>query len=254
MNPSLSTPRSRALSLTLAATLLAATLLAPLWAWAMERVVGSGRTATESRNTGDFQSIALRGSIDAVVRQGPATGVTVTADDNLLPLLETVVEQGSSGAQLVVRWKSGVNLSTRSKSQVQVVTPRLTAVASSGSGDVRIESFSTPELRLALSGSGDAALAALKTEDFRITIAGSGDVKADGSAARLKISIAGSGDVSAGELRAEDVNVSIAGSGDVAVHAQKKLSVSIAGSGDVSYTGDPELTRSVAGSGRVKRR
>jgi hypothetical protein len=226
----------------------------PPAAQAAERVVGSGRAASEPRSVGDFEAISLDGSIDITVRQGAATSVTATADDNLLPLLETQVETGASGPRLVVRWKPGTSLSTRGKVQVQVFTPRLVALAIAGSGDARIESFSTPSLKLALSGSGDAALPDLKTEILNIAISGSGDVKADGAAARLKISVAGSGDVMARDLRADEVSVSIAGSGDVAVHAQKKLAVSIAGSGDVVYSGDAEVSRSVAGSGTVKRR
>jgi len=250
---------SAAISLALPGALnamLGSALLVPAAAQAAERVVGSGRTATEARKVGDFEAISLNGSIDVTVRQGAETSVSATADDNLLPMLETIVEagpSGPSGARLVVRWKSGTNLSTRNKVQVQIVTPRLVALGSAGSGDARIESFNTPSLKLSLAGSGDAALPGLRAEELQISIAGSGDVKADGQAARLKITIAGSGDVMARELRADDVSVRIAGSGDAAVQAQKKLAVSIAGSGDVIYVGDAEVTRSVVGSGSVKR-
>ncbi|MCW5633153.1 MAG: DUF2807 domain-containing protein [Rubrivivax sp.] len=238
----------------LAAAAFAASLAAPPAAWARERVVGSGRAATEARTVGDFDAVGLLGSIDVVVRQGAKTSVSVTADDNLLPLLETVVEPSGSGARLVVRWKSDANLTTRSKPVVQVVTPRLTVLAVAGSGDARVEAFSTPSLRVALSGSGDAALTGLKTESCEIALSGSGDVRADGEATRLRIRIAGSGDVAARDLRADEVSVSIAGSGDAVVQAQKKLDVAIAGSGDVTYRGDAEVSSTVAGSGSVRRR
>ena len=240
----------------LAAAPLLASLIAPGAAFAAERVVGSGRLVAEARNVGEFEAIALRGSFDVVVRQGSATSLSITADDNLLPLIEAVVEPGASsgGPRLTLRWKPGVSLTTKSKTQVLVVTPRLVAVASSGSGDLRVESFSTPSLVLSLSGSGDAALPGLKTDELRIGIAGSGDVKTEGEASRLKVNIAGSGDVLAKDLRVMEAVVSIAGSGDVAVQVQKKLTVSIAGSGNVTYSGEPEVTRSVAGSGTIKRR
>jgi hypothetical protein len=240
----------------LAAALALASLgLGSAPAWAAERVAGSGNSATEIRDgLGEFEAIALRGSIDLVVRQGSPSAVSVTADDNLLALVETTVQGGSGGPRLVVRWKPGTSIHTRSKVTVQVTTPRLGALASAGSGDIRVEALDTPRLELSLSGSGDAALARLKTEELRISISGSGDVKAEGQASRLRISIAGSGDVDATRLPTDEASVSIAGSGDVAVTAVKKLSVSIAGSGDVIYTGEPEVTRSVAGSGTVKRR
>lgn len=247
----------QALSTSLAAALSGAflvALLTPAASWAGERVIGSGRSATEARSVAAFESIRLEGSIDLTVRQGEATSVSATADDNLLAHLETVVEGGAASPRLVVRWKPGANLSTRGKVQVNVVTPRLVALASAGSGDVRVDAFSTPSLDLSLAGSGDAALAGLRTEALQIAIAGSGDVRAEGQAQRLKVSVAGSGDVRAQALRAEEVSVSVAGSGDVAVHALKALSVTIAGSGDVVYTGNAVVSRSIVGSGTVRRR
>jgi hypothetical protein len=212
-------------------------------------LTGSGSSATEARPVGEFQAISLRGSIDAEVRQGP-TAVSVTADDNLLPHLETVVEDGT----LQVRWKSGTSLRTRGKVQVNISTPRLTSAASSGSGDVRIDGFDTPSLKLALSGSGDAQLRALTTDELTVTISGSSDVKGSGKARKVSIGIAGSGNVRLGDLKADDVKVSIAGSGDAEVNAAKALEVKIAGSGDVLYSGDAALTSRVAGSGTIRKR
>lgn len=221
---------------------------------AAARVTGSGTTATETRPTGAFQAIALRGSIDLEVRQGDAIAVQVQADDNLLPLLETVVEPGASGPVLQVRWKSGQSLTTRGPTKVNVVMPTLSAIASAGSSDVRVEAFRTPGLKLSLSGSGDALLDGLQTEVLEIGIAGSSDVKGSGRAARLSVTISGSGDVELGEMAADEVSVRIAGSGDAEVQAQKSIEVSIAGSGDVSYRGDAALRASIAGSGTVRRR
>lgn len=250
---------SAALSATLAAALTVA-LLAPSTTWAGERVVGSGRSATEVRQVGGFEAIHLAGSIDLIVRQGEATSVTATADDNLLAHLETAVETGVPGAsgmpgpRLVVRWRPGSNLSTRGKVQVHVVTPRLVALSSAGSGDMRIEALDTPRLELTLAGSGDASLLALQADVLQIAIAGSGDLRAEGRAQRLKVRVAGSGDVQGQALRADEVIVAVAGSGDVAVQAWKTLDVTIAGSGDVAYSGDAAMKASIVGSGTVRRR
>ena len=244
------TPDRRRLS----AGLVAATLgLLPVLA-AAAGVTGSGTSATEARAIGGFQAIALRGSIDLEVRQGEATSVQVQTDDNLLPYLETAVEPGASGPVLHVRWQSGTSITTRSRTRVTVVMPALSAIAGAGSGDIRVESFSTPSLKLSLAGSGDALLAGLRTDALSLSIAGNADVKGSGRAAKLSITISGSGDVELGELVAEEVSVRIAGSGDAEVHAQKSLDVSIAGSGDVVYRGDAALKSSVAGSGTIRRK
>ncbi len=215
---------------------------------------GSGKSATESRSVGEFEAIAVSGSMDIVVRQGTQPALQVEADDNLLPLLETVVESGSKGATLHIRWKKGEYLHTRSKVKVAVVATKLSALSSAGAGDIRLEAFKTPALQVTLAGAGEARVQDLVTDELSVRISGSGDVSGSGSAGKLAVSIAGSGDVRLTDLRSDDVSISIAGSGDAAVNAQKTLNVRIAGSGDVSYVGDPAVKTSVAGSGSVKKK
>jgi hypothetical protein len=216
---------------------------------AMAATQGSGTSATETRSVGDFNGVATHGSIDLLVRQG-ATSVQVQADDNLLPLLETVVEGGT----LHVRWRKGQSINTRSKVLVTIATPQLTTLSGSGSGDIKLEAYRTPALQLRLSGSGDARLDQLTTDELDLRISGSSDVIGAGSAGKVKIAISGSGDVRLADMRAEDVSIRIAGSGDAQVNANKTLDVSIAGSGDVSYSGAAAVKTSVAGSGTVRRR
>jgi hypothetical protein len=218
-------------------------------------VTGSGKTASESRPLTGFQAIALRGPVDLVLRQGSHEAVEVRADDNLIPLVETRVEERGSGRTLVVGLRKGESVHTRNRLVVTVDAVQITALASTGSGDIKVESLKTPSLQLAIDGSADARFASLQTGELNIAINGSGDVDASGSATRLKITIAGSGDARLARLQSDEVAVSIAGSGDADVVANKTLSVSIAGSGDVVYRGTGTLvSSSVVGSGGVKHR
>jgi hypothetical protein len=241
-----------ALSLLPPVLLLAAALLGPVSSEAA--TAGSGSVATEARAVSDFEAIAISGAMSLEVRQTGKESVTVTADDNLLPLIETVVEDGRSGRTLHIRTRRGESYRSRQPVKVVVEVVRLTSLAMSGSGDTRVETLKTPRLRASLSGSGDLRLTALSTEEFDVGVSGSADVQAAGQATRVKLRIAGSGDAKLGELTAEDVTVSIAGSGDATVHADKALSVMIAGSGDVRYRGAASDVRSkVAGSGGVRK-
>ena len=221
-------------------------------------LAGQAATATETRNVPEFTAIAASGSVNISISQGAVTSVQVTADDNVLPNIETVVETGKRGPTLQVRlkregWGWGKNYNT-GPVNIVIVTPKLTGLASAGSGDIRVAALQTPALQLSISGSGNALLAGLSADELGVSIAGSGDVRADGRTGKLSVSIAGSGDVRLGDLRSDEVSVKIAGSGDAVVQAQKTLSVSIAGSGDVVYSGEASVKSSVAGSGSVKKR
>jgi hypothetical protein len=234
---------------------LIAVLLAGAALAAQAATTGSGKAASEARTVSGFTSIVLRGDIDLVVRQAAREAVRVSTDDNLLPLLQTVVETSGDQRSLVIQWPRGDSVRAKSRSVVEVEVVDLGAISTSGSGDVSVESLKTPALAVSVSGSSDARLTKLETAQLRLSVAGSGDVQAAGQAGRLSISIAGSGDVRTRELAADDVSVSIAGSGDASVQANKSLAVSIAGSGDVDYGGSVTLTRSsIAGSGNLRRR
>ncbi|MDE2370328.1 MAG: DUF2807 domain-containing protein [Burkholderiales bacterium] len=234
--------------------LFVAAALAPLLTSlaALAFTLGSGHVQTQTRQVAAFQSVASSGDFDLRITQGPQQ-LTVSADDNLLPLLETVVEGSGAGATLKLRWKRGESIHQRSKTQVTIAMPKLDAVSLAGSGDVAIDGYRTPALELSLSGAGDAKLNAIETAALKLHVAGSGDVTASGQATTLQASVSGSGDLRLMDLRADDVKVRIAGSGDAAVHADRTLDVRIAGSGDVVYAGNASVSSRVAGSGSVKK-
>jgi hypothetical protein len=218
-------------------------------------LVGSGTARTEVRAVDSFQAIAQHGAIDVVVRQAAREGVQVRADDNLLPLVQTVIEERGGVRTLRIEFKRGESIQPRTPVVVTVDVVLLNALASSGSGDIAVEPLKTPALAVSLSGSAAASLRRLDTDRLGISIAGSSDVQLSGRATRLDLTVSGSGQVRASELAADDVKVSIAGSGDANVAANKTIGVSIAGSGTVECVGAAALVEHrVAGSGSVRQR
>jgi hypothetical protein len=231
--------------------LLALLLIAAAPAVWAETVVGSGKPASETRPTGEFNAIGLSGGMALKLRQGSPASVVVHGDSNLLPLIETVIEGDKA---LKLRLKRVVSVRSRVPLLVEVVAPQVQAVASAGSGDIEIDAMKVPRLSLSIKGSGDLRAYGLNTGDLAISVAGNSDLKLAGQSSRLAIEVSGSGNVDASELHCDDVTVGIAGSGDAMVHASRKLVASIAGSGAIRYSGDPSVQQSIAGSGSVRKR
>ncbi len=220
------------------------------WNWGFGKSIsGSGTIKSETRNVTGFTGIGLSLPAYVDVRQGNSESVVVETDDNLLPLVETVVEDG----KLKIRsLEKNTNLKTKNmKITVNVKTIESLSVA--GSGDIRSDALKTGNLKVSIAGSGDIHLKSLESDYLKVSISGSGDFSAGGKANTLEASIAGSGDLKAEKLLANAVKVSIAGSGSAGFWAKDTLKSSIAGSGDVTYYGDAQVSSSVAGSGSVKR-
>ena len=195
-----------------------------------ETITGSGTAATDNRAVSGFSrvSIALSGKLEIV--QGDSEKIAITADDNVLPYIETEVK----GDSLRIRFKErSFNVRTKTPIRIALSAKTLEGISVAGSGDVQAPSINGKRMH--------------------VSIAGSGDVLLGGKAPDLSIEIAGSGNVKAGKFEAQAVKVEVAGSGDATVWAKDSLKVSVAGSGDVRYYGDPNVSRSVAGSGSVRR-
>ncbi len=253
MTPSTSCgPRvATGLSALLVACLLSLAVV-PAHAWEVlgnKTVVGSGHASSAKRELAPFHHIAVDLPCKVELVQGTSEAVAIAADDNLLPLIETVVKNG----QLTIKPAKGVNLSSRTNIQLTVHARTVDGLSLAGSADLLAARLQSPKLSGSIAGSGSMTIKDLQSDTLSVSVAGSGRFEAEGTTAIMDVSIAGSGDVIAPRLSAQDVNVNIAGSGDATVWARKALSASIVGSGNVRYYGDATRgNSSTMGSGRVK--
>ena len=192
-----------------------------------EPVAGSGVARTEPREVGEFQKVHVNGSPNVNIVIGPERSVSVTADDNLLAVIDTDVEDGT----LVIGGNQ--SFKTRIGVTVEITVPSLDAVAIHGSGDVKLKG--------------------LDAEKFKAEIQGSGDISVAGRVEELEVEIQGSGDVKLDELAAKRAAVEVQGSGDSMVKVSDELNVHVCGSGDVKYIGEPKVTKTGEASGEVKK-
>ncbi|HRK22980.1 MAG TPA: head GIN domain-containing protein [Fimbriimonadaceae bacterium] len=190
------------------------------------QVKGSGNVKTEARSVSGFKRIESRGAANCVVTVGKAASLKITTDDNILPLVETKVENGV----LIIGSKG--NYSTKHGIKAEITVPSL-------------EGF-------AVSGSGDSSITGIQGSTFNVAISGSGGISGSGQADEVKAAISGSGEMDLSKLRGRRGEVTISGSGDVQIHVTESLKATIAGSGDIRYTGSPKnVQKQIAGSGDV---
>ncbi|MCW3463389.1 head GIN domain-containing protein [Chitinophaga nivalis] len=215
------------------------------------QIKGSGHIVKEERTVPAFHKIKVEGSIDVYLSQGAAKPAVIEAEDNIIPLVEIVEEDG----KLIIRQRRNTHINTRKSISVYLTTPDVDEAGVSGSGDIKlVDKFNAKEkMILSLSGSGNIS-GQVNAPLIKASITGSGDMSLRGESRDLSLTIAGSGDFKGTELLAENVNVNIAGSGNADVYASVSLDVKVAGSGDVRYKGSPQISSSIAGSGSVTKK
>lgn len=225
-------------------------LAAPLDWVSGDKVQGSGNVKKQSRELAHFTGVSLSLPAAMELRIGNTESVTIETDDNLLPLIETVIENGT----LKIRPAKRNSILHARTMKIVVYAKEVERLSLGGSGSIDADALRGKKLSFDLGGSGSIRLKGVEGEAVAINVGGSGNFRSGaGKADSLSVSIGGSGDVDLGLVQSKEASVSLAGSGTALVWATSGLSVTIAGSGDVNYYGDPKVSRSVVGSGTTKR-
>ncbi len=222
-----------------------------LFAQSWKVVKGNGHLKKETRSAADFTSLVSRGPINVKIEKGQSNQIEVEADENILPYIETKVENG----KLTIQSKKNVNLKTHSKMIVYVSMTTIQSLQLSGSGNIETTGNFNGDDRaqIQLSGSGNIHLSSGSFKDVDFAISGGGNIVAKGGTAnQVSVSISGSGNIYISDIAAENVEVKISGSGNTKVSADKSLSAKISGSGNVFYKGSAkDISSKVAGSGKL---
>ncbi len=230
-------------------------------------VQGSGKIIKQTVNVSNFDSVSLEGSGNVYVTQGKTESLTIEADDNILPLLDTRV----SGSELILGTKPGQNINPSKPIVYRLTVKDLNGISLKGSGnfdvgpaqskdmkvslfgsgDINMKGLDADSLAINLSGSGNITIGKIATTKIDTNIFGSGNVNLDGKADSQTIAVSGSGNYVAGDLEAASADVTIPGSSDVTVWVKDTLKAHISGSGNVKYYGSPTIDQSGAGSGKL---
>lgn len=211
-------------------------------------VKGEGPVQTENRTVSDFHAVSTSVSGKVEIRVADRFSVEVQAQENILPILKTEVENGK------LRIYFDENVSRAKDLVVRVTAPAYDAFEIGGSGHIEtFDPIQSDRLDLSIAGSGEIVLSDAQVNEMRCDIAGSGDIMVRGRSTDAQFNISGSGDVNAKDLVAEHAKASIAGSGKVTCHANQTLKAGVSGSGDIYYKGSASVDSDVSGSGKIKR-
>ena len=215
--------------------------------FSMAGVSGEGPNNSQELNVDDFTGIHLAISAEVRIRQGSPQSVSIDAQQNIIDLIETDVNEG------IWKIKTSENIRNHKPIRIEITVPELGYAKISGSGNIIGETpfTNSDDFATGISGSGDITLE-VQADEVTASISGSGDIELSGSADELSIGVSGAGDIDAEELVAQDVEVRVSGSGDCRVHAASELDVRVSGSGDVMYKGNPRVTSRVSGSGDLQ--
>jgi hypothetical protein len=216
-----------------------------------ETIKGNGQIKKETREVNNYTSLASHGSMDVQIAYGNSNSVVIEADENLLPYIETTVEN----SKLSIKSKKNVNLKSSSKIVVHVSMTKINSLQLSGSGNINGSGAFTSDGKtdIGVSGSGNLTLEFESFKDLDLSVSGSGNIDLKSSATNsINAKVSGSGNIDCSSISSKDVEARLSGSGNIKVYASNSIDAKISGSGNVYYKGNAQnISSKVAGSGKV---
>ena len=188
-----------------------------------------GTAKTETRNVSGFTGVTFSGIGTLNISETGTESLTVSADDNLLPLLTSTVANGT----LTLGVKPGNAIHPTKPIVYTLTVKNLNNVTLSGAGTVKATNITTSALNVLLSGAGNMTIS--------------------GSAPSQTALVSGAGSYSAKNFPTDSANVTISGVGSATITVNKSLTAIVSGAGSVTYYGSPtQVTKTISGVGSVK--
>jgi hypothetical protein len=187
---------------------------------------GDGAIKTEARPVSEFSRIVVAGGYQVTWLNGPA-GLSITTDQNLLPLITTVV--------------SGDTLRIESKE----------SLAPTKGTAIKLSSRSLGEIQLV--GAVNFAATSLSGDRLKIGSTGASEVTLDGSVLILEADLTGASKLKANSLKTNSASISLVGASDAHVNVTGDLKASITGAGSLTYSGNPSsIDKKITGAGTIR--
>jgi hypothetical protein len=217
-----------------------------------ERTIdGSGNIGSENRAISEVHTVSLGWGGEMVIVQGESERLTITADDNILPLITSNVRHGQLVITIDRPYRSDL-VRPSQPARYELTVRDLTTINITGAAVVAAERLQVNGLAASVSGSGRIDVGSLEASELVVQLTGSGNIQVAGQVDGQQISISGSGALQAAELRSRQASVTVTGDGEATVWVEETLDVKVSGSGRVNYYGQPALTQTVTGSGSVR--
>lgn len=216
---------------------------------ACNNLEGSGKIITDKRTVTAFTGIKVGGAFEVEATMGANTSLTIQADDNIVPLIETYVKDNV----LYIKTKSINNISN-GHVKIFLTTPVLSNIDCSGAAEIKVLNAINYDGKLVIESSGASSVnAILNAPQVAVVASGAGKIELTGNTKDYNLKISGASDVKSSGLLSENTDVHVSGAGNAYVHASVFLKATSSGAGTIYYRGAARVDEHVSGAGTIKK-
>lgn len=210
---------------------------------------GSGNVITETRDASNFNAISVDYPAQLTITQGKTESVSIEAEDNILPDLQTSVRGNT--LQIFYKQSGDKHVNPTKPIKIRIVVTDLKNVDFSSAGELTLDGIQTDNLNISVSGAGSLKVNNLTAKSLSVDLSGAGSMSASGEADDFNLIISGFGSFNGKDLHNKTVRVDMSGAGSATVWVDDSLDAQISGAGSVNYYGSPSVTKQISGVGGV---
>jgi hypothetical protein len=214
-------------------------------------IPGSGIAKNEDRAVDPFHAVDAGNAIQVTlaVTPGAKPSLKISGDDNLVPLIESAVRDGT----LILRLKDNSSISPKLPLVADVVTGELDRVEASGAASIKVAGTTKADrFDAAASGAANISVEKLASSKAVASASGASHVVLSGSTTSLKVDASGASGVKADALQADDADVSISGASSATIRPTKSIAGDVSGASVLDLIGHPaKNTVSTSGASQV---
>ena len=164
-------------------------------------IAGSGKPAAKTWEIAGFTRMQISSTFHASISKGKTFKVTVTADDNVLPLVQVTRE----GDSLEIRLENGHSFRLSKPLEAEIVLPTLAGLKLSGASEGILKGFdSEKDVEIELSGSSKLK-GALGAEKTTLEVGGGSSISLTGTRGKSSTNSGRSQSAHAARIRGEEI-------------------------------------------------
>ncbi|MGZ6142476.1 MAG: head GIN domain-containing protein [Myxococcales bacterium] len=202
----------------------------------------------EDRTVPAFSAVHVSAGMRASIEIGPQRPVHIEASEALLPLIETVVEEGT----LQVRFKDHHGFFHDSEGvKLTIRTPELHEVGASGGSIVRAAFTRGQHSGIEASGGSEIRARGIDAGEFEAQASGGSILNLEGNADKVSLQLSGGSQLHGRDLSARDADVHGSGGSEVELKASGSIRGSLSGGSQLHVTGGASTRVATSGGSEV---
>ncbi len=197
----------------------------------------SGNSDVKSQTrviTQEFKAISVSQGIDVFITTNESNSVKVEADDNIIDLIKTEVENG----ELKIYFSKQVWHSKARK--VYVSIPVIEAISVSSGASVKLDNSIIADKLVLKASSGSEIIANVGVADLTCSASSGADVIISGTAKNFEVEASSGSNINTEDLEAEFVDAHASSGADISVYVSNSIQIKKSSGGAINYKGNPK--------------